>query len=101
MVETIFYDGNCGLCHGFVKFVVRRDRAEQFEFAPLFGQHFTAKVPQEQHARIPDSVVVLAADSRLLVKSAAVRYVLRHLGGVWGVVAAPMHVLPLPVMDFF
>jgi len=32
--QTIFFDGTCGLCHGFVRFVLREDRsAEPFSFA--------------------------------------------------------------------
>src|SRR5579885_2416758 len=34
--ELIFYDGHCGLCHGFVKFALARDReGARFRFAPL------------------------------------------------------------------
>ena len=35
---VVFFDGTCGLCHGFVRWVVARDRAAQVLFAPLGGQ---------------------------------------------------------------
>jgi predicted DCC family thiol-disulfide oxidoreductase YuxK len=35
--RLIFYDGVCGLCHGFVRFVLRWDRRQRFYFAPLQG----------------------------------------------------------------
>jgi len=100
-VETIFYDGHCGLCHGFVRFVVRRDRVARFAFAPLFGQHFLENVPPEQRGGIPDSVVVFAADGRLLIRSAAVLHVLAQLGGIWRAAAVVMSVLPAGLRDFF
>jgi hypothetical protein len=38
--DIVFFDGECGLCHAFVKFVVRHDPAAQFLFAPLRGETF-------------------------------------------------------------
>ena len=35
MPDTIYYDGHCGLCHGFVKFVLTHDIEQRFRFAPL------------------------------------------------------------------
>ena len=36
--ETIFYDGGCGLCHRFVRFVIKRDPdGTLFRYAPLEG----------------------------------------------------------------
>jgi len=81
----IFYDGTCGLCHGFVLFLLHRDKtpAGRFHFAPLFGPTFENEVPPDQRAGLPDSVVVVAPDGRLLVKSEAVLLALEHLGGSW------------------
>ena len=33
--HLVLYDGVCGLCNGFVRFVLRRDTAARFVFAPL------------------------------------------------------------------
>jgi len=99
--EIIFYDGHCGLCHGFVRFVVRRDHRAHFVFAPLHGQHFLATVPPPQRVGLPDSVVVLDAQGRLLLKSSAVLYVMRRLGGIWRGASAVMGVLPASLRDFF
>lgn len=100
-METIFYDGNCGLCHGFVRFVVRRDTGARFVFAPLSGEHFRATVPPAQQAGLPDSVVVQTEDNRLLVKSAAVCHVLGRMGGVWRALAHAGGVFPATFLDFF
>ena len=34
----IFFDGVCALCNGFVNFVLRRDKSNQFRFAPIQGE---------------------------------------------------------------
>jgi hypothetical protein len=68
--ERIFYDGPCGLCQPFVRFVVQRDRAgTKFRFAPLQGPTFESVVPIERRAAVPDSMVVLTSDHRLLIRS--------------------------------
>lgn len=92
--ELIFYDGSCGLCHGFVRFVLSEDRRGVFKFAPLGSDAFVARVPEAQRATLPDSIVVTTGDGAVLTKSAAVRYVLARLGGLWRLAAALANILP-------
>jgi predicted DCC family thiol-disulfide oxidoreductase YuxK len=85
---TFFYDGDCGLCHRAVRFILAEDRAgESFRFAPLGGDRFLSAVPAEARQALPDSMIVLTGESRLLSRSAAVLYVLARLGGIWRVLA--------------
>lgn len=81
--ETIFYDGECGLCHRAVRFVLRYDREERFRFAPLSGETFVDQVPEAVRTRLPDTLVVAPGDDRYLVRSDAVLHVLDRLGGAW------------------
>ena len=98
--ETIFYDGHCGLCHGFVRFIVRRDRAASFEFAPLFGEYFVRKLSSAQQTGLPDSAAVLTENGKVLVKSDALVHVLAAIGGVWKLAASLLGVLPRSLRDF-
>jgi predicted DCC family thiol-disulfide oxidoreductase YuxK len=97
--ETVFYDGHCGLCHGGVKFIVRRDRAGAFRFAPLQGPTFESSISPAERAAMPDSMAVRTVDGRLLLKSDAWRYILRRLGGLWKVLAAVVSIVPGPLQD--
>jgi predicted DCC family thiol-disulfide oxidoreductase YuxK len=97
--ETIFYDGHCGLCHRGVKFVVRRDAAGAFRFAPLQGSTFEASTTAAERASMPDSMAVRTLDGRLLQKSDAWLHILRRLGGVWKVTGALMSIVPRVVRD--
>ena len=82
--EIIFYDGACGLCHGFIRFVLSEDKDGAFRFAPLQSDTFTARVPEAVRQTLPDSVVVATSDGRVLSRSAAVAHVMQRLGGLWG-----------------
>lgn len=86
--DRVLYDGACGLCHASVRFVVARDRAGRFRFAP-----------QDAATADPSTVVVLSADGRRLVRSAAVLYMLSRLGGGWPLVAALGRLVPRPLGD--
>jgi predicted DCC family thiol-disulfide oxidoreductase YuxK len=97
---TVFYDGHCGLCHGFVRFLVAEDRAGQgLEFSPLEGKLFTSAVPEARRAGFPDSLVVRTDGGHLLLRSAAVRHVLARLGGMWRLVAALAALVPQNLLD--
>ena len=97
----MFYDGHCGLCHRAVRFVLAEDReGKLFRFAPLQGETFQRLVAAEQRKMLPDSVVVLTADGRLLVRSGAFLHILRRLGGAWKVVAVVLGVVPRGLRDF-
>ncbi|MEM9420098.1 MAG: DCC1-like thiol-disulfide oxidoreductase family protein [Planctomycetota bacterium] len=100
-VDTIFYDGYCGLCHRWVKFVMPRDAdGKLFAFAPLQGSTFASVVSEADRAALPDSIIVQTPNGELLEKSTAVLHILKTLGGGWGALACLGRVLPRGLRDF-
>jgi predicted DCC family thiol-disulfide oxidoreductase YuxK len=98
--DMLFYDGRCGLCHRAVRFVLAEDSTGvAFRFAPLGGDSFRAAVPDPGRARLPDSFVVFTAEGTVLTRAAAVRHVLRRLGGLWRVFGVLSHAVPVRVLD--
>ena len=99
--EWVFYDGNCALCHGWVRFVLAEDSSsETFRFSPLQGDLFSSRVERDKRSSLPDSLVVLTEEEKLLTRSAAVLYILRRLGRLWLLVAIIVGVLPRMVLDW-
>ncbi|MGZ8443872.1 MAG: thiol-disulfide oxidoreductase DCC family protein [Candidatus Binatia bacterium] len=97
---TVFYDGHCGFCHGLVRFLIARDPSgNRFDYAPLQGEYCATAIPQAQRQRLPDSVVVRTHDRQLLVKSAAVLYVLMRIGGAWRAIGIALKILPPSLLD--
>jgi len=99
MNPVLFYDGDCGLCHGAVLFVLKRDRAGVFRFAPLQGETLIEQVPEEARAALPDSLVLREPDGRLLTRSSAVVGMLNRLGPLWRAAAALLWIIPRPLRD--
>jgi predicted DCC family thiol-disulfide oxidoreductase YuxK len=96
----IFYDGHCGLCHGLVRFAIVRDHGAVFRYAPLQGELFQATVPPAERAALPDSIVLHTPEGALLIRSEAVIYVGKRLGGVWGLLAVAAQLVPQVIRDW-
>ncbi|MEP6573088.1 MAG: DCC1-like thiol-disulfide oxidoreductase family protein [Gemmatimonadota bacterium] len=79
----VYYDGTCGLCHRFVRFLLAEDAEGVLRFAALGSETFFERVAAPARAGLPDSVVVQLDDGRLLVRSAAVLHLAEGLGGIW------------------
>jgi len=77
----LFYDGDCGLCDRFVRFLVAQDTRGRLHFAPLQGQTAGHAVPADIAGSV-DSVILLDEDGLHVRSDAALRAIAR-LGGAW------------------
>lgn len=91
----VFYDGECGLCHRFVQFVLARDRAGVFRFAPLQGSTAASMIPG---LAAELGSVILKDDTGIHQRSEASLRVLARLGGAWRL-AAVLRGVPLRLRD--
>src|SRR5688500_19147497 len=79
---TIYFDGYCGLCDRFVQFVLRRDRAARYRFAPLQGSTARERVPATLDPQASQTVI-LEEGGRFRLRSDAALAFLTGLGGAW------------------
>jgi predicted DCC family thiol-disulfide oxidoreductase YuxK len=99
----VFYDGVCGLCNRLVQFLLKRDRHDRLRFASLQSE-FAASLLMRHglDSRDLDTVYLVLdykqSSERVLARSDAILYLLRQLGGVWGI-AGLGRVLPKWVRD--
>ena len=102
----VLYDGVCGLCNGFVQFVLPRDPRGRFRFAPLQGPTAAAilrrhEVPVPEGD--PESIVLVEEPGtpaeRLSFRSAAALGVIRGLKAPWSWLAV-LRVFPRPLRDW-
>jgi predicted DCC family thiol-disulfide oxidoreductase YuxK len=100
----LLYDGVCGLCNRMNQFVLRHDRAGVFRFASL--QSALAGRILARHgadAADLDTVYVVVnpdqPDEHLLARSDAVIFVLKQLGGFWGLTGFVLRFKPRFLRD--
>lgn len=79
--QVIFFDGFCGLCNGFVDFILSIDKKKQFLFSPLQSEFAKSNLPAELTTDLKS--VVLLKNGKQYSKSDAVLRILNDLGGVW------------------
>lgn len=100
--HVILFDGLCGVCNRFNRFVIDRDARGRFVFAPL--QSATARALLAPHGLAPDDLSTLyvvtrePGAERVLARSDATLFVLDRLGGPWRVLSW-LRVLPRGLRD--
>lgn len=95
--EKVFYDGNCALCHGVVRFLLAEDRTgERFRFAPIQSETFRAAGGEPG---ADDTWALQTEDGRLLDRSAALLFLMRRLGGVWRALGLLARIVPERARD--
>lgn len=102
----LFYDGDCGLCHRSVRFILSEERgtpeALRLRFAPLESRTFEQRLATRGDLSIdslPDSIVVELEDGSILVRSAAACEIASRLGGLWLGLARASAWLPRRLLD--
>lgn len=93
----MFFDGVCGLCNWTVDFVMRRDRQQQFRFAPLQGATAEHFLGPEDRVRLHS--VVIMHQGKVWRKSSAIVRMLWLLGGFWGLCGWLLWIVPRPLRD--
>lgn len=94
----ILFDGICGWCIGWVRFLIARDPHKRFQFAPLqspLGQRLLAtyNLPQENF-----STFAVITPNGSLTQSTAALHIMRHLGGPWRMLYVFI-LVPKPLRD--
>lgn len=98
--EVLFYDGSCGLCDRAVYFVLKRDRAALFRFAPLGGERYRREiVPRLGGSAAPDAMGVFTADGRLIWGADAALHILARLDPFHASVARLLGRIPRPIRE--
>ena len=97
--ETVFFDGGCGFCHGYIKFLLAEDKHAQFRFSPLNGDHFQNTIDEKIRETLPTTLLVVTDEGSLLMKSDAVIHSLSRLGGLWGVIGLALTLIPKLMRD--
>lgn len=99
--ERLFYDGGCGLCHRAVNFVIAHDPdGALFRFTPLESELLDQSLPVgTTRQALPDSVIVLTRDGKLLTRSDAALYLGERVGGGWRIAAKIGKIVPRFLRD--
>jgi predicted DCC family thiol-disulfide oxidoreductase YuxK len=79
---VIFFDGECGLCDRFVKWLVRKDRRHTLRFAALQGDTAQSIFRDELSVKEDWSIKFVDSSGRYSRSDAALRAI-AAIGGIW------------------
>ena len=80
----ILFDGWCVLCSRAVRFILDHEKEPVFRFAPLdsaAGRRYLSEIPDSD--KIDSVVVVTGIEKEVLIKGAAVVFIVRYLRPPW------------------
>lgn len=84
---AVLYDGVCNLCSATVRFIVKRDPAARFRFAPLQSDIARERLRNTGLPAGGPAFIVLVEDGRAYVKSEAVLRIAQRLRAPWPALA--------------
>jgi predicted DCC family thiol-disulfide oxidoreductase YuxK len=98
----LLFDGECGLCNGVVRFLLREDGWGQLRFAPLQGPTAQALLKRLGLPTADFDTIVFMPDEAgevFYLRSRGVLAALDGLGGLWRIVAWLGYLVPGPLRD--
>ena len=91
MVENvIYYDGECGLCHLAVKFILRVDSKSKFYFSPL------SKLDND--LKNIDSII-FKKGNKVFYEGQAIIMIFENIDNKWYYLAKVLKLIPINVLD--
>ncbi len=97
--RIVFFDGVCNLCNGAVQFVIRRDPAARFRFAPLQSPAAAARLGVHVASQARPDSLWLSDGGKIFDRSTAALRIARHLTAPWPVCSLLL-VVPRPIRDW-
>lgn len=101
-LPCVFYDGNCGFCHFFVRFaLLHMNLKKPLFFSPLSGEAFQQVIEDHPIESLPDSLVVFdPINETLFFKGKGVIFILNRIGKGWKTIATLLNLLPLKLVNW-
>ena len=91
MIENIiYYDGECGLCHLAVRFILRVDSKSNFYFSPLSNLDINLKNIDS---------IILKRGNKVFYEGMAIIMIFENIDNNWNYLAKILKLIPINVLD--
>jgi predicted DCC family thiol-disulfide oxidoreductase YuxK len=87
------------MCNHFARILLQLDKNDLFKFAPLRGETFLEIIPAHIQKEFPDSLVVITENGEILIRSDAVIFIGKNLGGIPRIFAVALSLIPRFLRD--
>ena len=97
--QVVLFDGECNFCSYWVKYVIKRDKKDQFRFASLQSKKGNQFLKRYKIKTNLDSVILIK-NEQVFIKSDVALEIINSLGGVFNFLYV-FKVIPRSIRDFF
>ncbi len=88
--NVIYYDGECGLCHLAVRFILKVDSKSKFYFSPLSNL--------DNNLKNIDSII-LKKGNKVFYEGQAIIMIFENIDNKWNYLANVLKLIPINVLD--
>ena len=88
--NVIYYDGECGLCHLAVRFILRVDSKSNFYFSPLSNLDINLKNIDS---------IILKRGKKVFYEGQAIILIFENIDNNWNYLAKLLKLIPIKVLD--
>ena len=88
--NVIYYDGECGLCHLAVRFILRVDSKNNFYFSPLSNLDINLKNIDS---------IILKRGNKVFYEGMAIIMIFENIDNNWNYLAKVLKLIPINVLD--
>ena len=88
--NVIYYDGECGLCHLAVKFILRVDSKNNFYFSPLSNLDINLKNIDS---------IILKRGNKVFYEGMAIIMIFENIDNNWNYLAKVLKLIPINALD--
>ena len=88
--NVIYYDGECGLCHLAVRFILRVDSKSKFYFSPLSNLDINLKNIDS---------IILKRGNKVFYEGMAIIMIFENIDNNWNYLAKVLKLIPINVLD--
>ena len=88
--NVIYYDGECGLCHLAVRFILKVDSKSKFYFSPLSNLDINLKNIDS---------IILKKGNKVYYEGQAIIMIFENIDNKWNYLANVLKLIPINVLD--
>ena len=88
--NVIYYDGECGLCHLAIRFILRVDSKNNFYFSPLSNLDINLKNIDS---------IILKRGNKVFYEGMAIIMIFENIDNNWNYLAKVLKLIPINVLD--
>ena len=98
--NVVYFDGVCGLCNSFVRFLLKIDNHYQLKFTTLQGKTGQELLKKINFHKSDFDTVIFQKNDQVYTRSTAVFEIFKTIGGFWKIILV-FKFLPILFTDYF